>query len=56
MKLFDSPQKNRRLTPKELQEEKIDSAIWKREMKHFLLDVPYYGIPEPVVNFNLGYK
>lgn len=46
------------MTPWELQEEAEDAKIWKRPQRRFIKDIPFYPytIPEPLVNFDLGYK
>lgn len=58
MPLFPPPQQNRRMTPWEEQEEKIEAEIWGHARRSFILDKPHYHgiIPEPLVNFNLGFK
>lgn len=65
MSLFPEmiPQKNRRLTPAEMQEEKILADIFKRPVRHFLLDRPFYPYvkidpnkPKYMVNFDLNYQ
>lgn len=64
--IFGPPKpKNRRLTPWEREQEKIDAAIWHRPQRHFLFDMPYYPWvpknPEAFiseyykVNFDLDY-
>lgn len=52
------PEKNRRLTPREMQWERQDAAFLKRPLRHFIKDPPTYPytIPEPLVNFNLNYQ
>ncbi len=52
------PQKNRRLTSKEFEEELLCSKIWGHRPRTFLLDKPFYdSVPwTPLVNFDLGYK
>ncbi len=56
--MFQQETKNRRMTPWELQEEKQEAAIWGRPQRYFIFDKPFYHgiIPEPLVNFNLGFK
>lgn len=46
------------MTPWELQEEKEVSTIFKRPMRSYIFDPPFYPYfpPEPKVNFNLGYQ
>lgn len=46
------------MTPWEEEQEKMDARIWKRPRRHFILDPPFHPEcpPEPVVNFNLGFK
>ncbi len=55
--LFEPKKQNRRLTPREQEEEKLVASIFKRPQRHFLYDPPTYPFfpPEPVVNFNLKY-
>lgn len=50
--------KNRLLTPWELQEEKIVANVFKRPMRYYTQDPPFYPyvVPEPKVNFQLNYK
>lgn len=53
--------KNRRFTPKEMQDEIELAAIFRRPVRSFIFDVPTYPfIPPapivPMVNFNLNYK
>lgn len=58
VKLFpDEKPKNRRLTPKELEDEKIVARIFKRPLRTFINDIPTYPycVPEPKVNFDLNY-
>lgn len=52
------PFKNRRFTPSERELEKIVSKIFCRPERSFFYDTPIYPycVPEPRVNFNLGYK
>lgn len=57
--MFEDPKpKNRRMTPWEKEQERMDAAIWKRPQRDFILDIPFYpGIPPtPLVNFDLKYK
>lgn len=56
--LFPPKAKNRRLTPKEIEWDKEVAVAFKRPVRHFLYDEPFYPycVPEPRVNFNLGYK
>lgn len=46
------------MTPWEEQEEKLEAAIWGHARRTFIFDKPHYHdiIPEPLVNFNLGFK
>lgn len=46
------------MTPWEEEQEKEDARIWKRPQRRFIKDIPFYPgmIPEPLVNFDLGYK
>lgn len=50
--------KNRRFKPYELQTERELARIFKRPMRTFINDRPFYPWlpPEPVVNFDLKYK
>lgn len=49
--------KNRRFTPWEEEQERMDAAVWKRPYRYFFYDHPTYPycVPEPRVNFDLGY-
>ena len=49
--------KNRRLTAREMEEEKLVASIFKRPLRTFLLDPPTYPYfpPEPKVNFDLNF-
>lgn len=52
--MFGQPYKlNRRMTPKEFEQELIDAKIWKRRVRHYINDKPDYNLPviEPLVNF-----
>ncbi len=42
----------------ELQEEKEISGIFKRPMRQYIFDPPFYPFfpPEPMVNFDLNFK
>nr|UHS18262.1 MAG: hypothetical protein [Betatorquevirus sp.] len=55
--MFEKEPKNRRLTPRELEDEKIVAAIFKRPLRTFIRDPPTYPWlpPEPIVNFKLNY-
>lgn len=58
--LFPEPQRNRRLTSKEYEEELLCSKIWGHKPRTYLLDIPFYDkIPitpkVPYVNFDLNY-
>lgn len=46
------------MTPWEQEQEREDAAIWKRPQRYFIKDPPFYPyvIPEPLVNFDLGWK
>lgn len=46
------------MTPWEEEQEKQDASIWKRPRRYFIHDRPFYDIqiPEPLVNFDLGFK
>lgn len=46
------------MTPWEEEQEREDAKIWKRPRRSFIFDTPFYPytIPEPLVNFNLGFK
>lgn len=56
--MFDTPQKNRRLTPKEQEDDLWLAKIFKRPVRTHLLDKPFYPwVPtEPLVNFDLKFK
>lgn len=57
--MFGPPEpKNRRLTPKEIEEDIQECKIWGRYPKSYILDQPFYKgiIPEPIVNFRLNFK
>lgn len=56
--LFEKPKPNRRLTRWEEEQEKEDAAIWRRPRKYFIFDKPFHPEcgPEPLVNFDLGFK
>ncbi len=56
--LFEPPQKNRRLTPKEYEGELELAKIFKRPPRQMLLDPPFYPwtVPEPLVNFKLNFS
>lgn len=60
VELFPRPKpfKNRRFTPAERELEKIVSKIFHRPERTYFYDKPYYPycVPEPKVNFDLGYK
>lgn len=58
MFVTDKPKKNRRFTPYELQTEKELAGIFKRPMRTYVNDKPFYPwLPyEPLVNFDLKYK
>lgn len=53
----DSIQKNRRLTPKEREEDIIVAKTFKRPVREFLYDTPFYPyFPyTPLANFHLKY-
>ncbi len=55
--LFDTGPKNRRRTPKEMEEEKWLCKIFKRPPTEMVLDPPFYPWlpPEPYVNFKLNF-
>lgn len=59
MSLFPEPVQNRRLTPKEMEDEIEISRIFKRHCRTFLLDKPFYPyvptVPYHTVNFDLNY-
>lgn len=46
------------MTPWELQEEKQEAKIWKRPMRSYIFDFPFYPDcpPEPKVNFDLNFQ
>jgi len=54
----DDPPKNRRMTPKEFEQELIISKIFGRPPCHFILDRPTYPycpeVPKYTVNFDLN--
>ncbi|AXQ65981.1 MAG: hypothetical protein [Anelloviridae sp.] len=53
----DDLTRNRRLTPKELEDELLTCRIWKRRPRSYIRDHPYYDpIFEPLVNFKLFNK
>lgn len=59
--LFGYTPQNRRMTPKELEEEISESKIWGHYVRQYILDRPHYKdmpiTPKvPFVNFDLGYK
>ena len=51
------PFKNRRFTPWEWEQEKQDAKFLKRPYRSFFYDPPTYPycVPEPIVNFDLGF-
>lgn len=54
----EPPQKNRRLTPTEMQTE-LEICKWmKRPPRYYIHDKPFYPwvVPEPLVNFDLNYQ
>lgn len=59
--MFGDKKPNRRLTPKEFEQELQDSKIWKHKPRTYLYDKPYYDFLPitpiiPSVNFDLGFK
>ena len=56
--LFDEPKKNRRRTPKEMEDEILLASIFKRPVTPYIYDPPFYPWlpPTPLVNFDLNYK
>ncbi len=42
----------------EQQDEKETARAWKRPIKHYIYDLPFYPecVPEPIVNFDLNFK
>lgn len=46
------------MTPWEEEQEKQEAEIWGHYRRKFIFDKPFYTHlpPEPVVNFDLGYK
>lgn len=54
----DDLSKNRRLTPKELEDEIQTAAIWRRPVRSFIKDLPTYPYCPltPLCNFDLKYK
>ncbi len=55
--MFETKIKNRLLTPRELEWEGWVAKAFKRPKRYYLHDKPIYPycVPEPVVNFDLGY-
>lgn len=51
------PPKNRRLTPRELQDEIYLATLFKRPVRTYFNDPPFYPWlpPEPKVNFKLNF-
>ncbi len=59
--MFEPPEKkNRRMTPWELEQEREIANIFKRPMRYFLFDKPFYPyVPTDetqMVNFDLNFK
>lgn len=57
--MFGRPYRlNRRMTPKEFEQELYDAKIWKRRPRTYINDMPDYELPviEPLVNFQLNFK
>lgn len=59
--MFGDNPPNRRLTPKEYEEEIAESKIWKHRPRQYLYDIPFYDFLPPApkipfVNFDLGWK
>ncbi len=59
--MFGDPTPNRRLTPKEFEQELEDSKIWGHRPRTFLKDKPFYDFLPitplvPRINFDLGFK
>lgn len=52
------PKKNRRLTPKEMEDELELCKIFRRPPRTYFYDPPFYPWlpPEPYVNFDLKFK
>lgn len=52
--------KNRRLTSQEMETEKWIAGLFKRPLRHFLLDKPFYpyvpNVNTEMVNFDLNFK
>ncbi len=60
--IFEPPQKNRRLTPQEFEDDLYIAKWLKRPPRNYLLDKPFYPwlVPEPlanqpIVNFKLNF-
>lgn len=69
--MWGEPPKNRRLTPKEREEELLDSKIWDHYPRDYIFDMPFYKnmiitplVPKlkhpkphlpPTVNFDLNF-
>ncbi len=54
----ESTVKNRRLTPKEFEDDLITAKIFHRPPRNFLFDEPFYPFfpPTPRANFDLKFK
>lgn len=59
----DNVSKNRRLTVKELEDEIQEAAIWRRPVRSYIKDKPYYPyckpeplVNQPLINFSLNFK
>jgi len=57
--MFYEETPNRRLTPKEMEDEKYIANLFKRPYRHFIKDKPFYPyVPTDeklMVNFDLNY-
>lgn len=59
--MFDTPTRNRRMTPWEREQEIQESKIWGHYVRDYILDKPWYkDLPitpiVPRLNFELNYK
>lgn len=59
--MFGDPSPNRRMTPKEFEDELQESRIWGHIPRTYIKDKPFYTnlpiVPKvPFVNFDLGFK
>lgn len=58
MSLFETKLKNRRFHPYEMQTEIELASVFKRPVRSFIHDMPFYPwcVPEPKVNFDIVSK